>query len=70
MRTSIGTAVIAILFLAAGIVGMVITNSIAYLPSLDKGYPGPTVLTAGFISAFALIVGLLLLLYWLIKQMY
>lgn len=70
MGKSLGTAVIGILFLAAGIFGMVITNSIAYLPSVESGYSGGTVLAAGFVSLFALLIGLVLLVWYLISQMY
>jgi len=67
---STGTAVLAILFLAAGIIGGAIVNSIGFYPTLEKGYPYSAVLAAGFASVFALVVGLVLLLVWLIKQMY
>ncbi len=67
---SSGSAILAILFLTVGIVGGVITNSIAYLPTPQMGYPPSTVLGLGFASVFALIVGVVLLLVWLVKQMY
>ena len=70
MRQSLGTAIIAILVLAAGFVGMVITMAVAYLPANAGGVAGSTSLIAGMISAVALIIGLVLLLIWLIKGMY
>jgi len=67
---STGTAILAILFLAAGIVGATVVNAVAFYPALEKAYPHSAVLGAGFASIFALVVGLVLLLVWLIKQMY
>ncbi len=67
---STGTVVLAILFLAAGIIGGAVVNSIGFYPALEKAYPHSAVLGAGFASVFALVVGLVLLLVWLVKQMY
>lgn len=65
-----GTIVPAILLLAIGIVGGTFVSSIAFLPAVDSPYSPGYVLGLGFFAIGMLVLGVVLLLWWVVGQMY
>lgn len=53
-----------------GIVGAVVANAIAYTPKLEMPQTAAAVLGVGITSALLLIVGLVVLVVWFVRQLY